>query len=74
MPNVLQVVVSGVAHPLMGQVVKADFQVDEQIDEAAFRSKMRMFCQSKLSKYKIPVFISLSTESILSARFKAQRK
>lgn len=74
MPNVLQVVVSGMSHPLMGQVVKASFQVGEIIDEAAFRSSMRLFCKDKLASYKVPVVIALSTESIVSARFKAQRK
>lgn len=74
MPNVLQVIVSGVSHPLMGQVVKADFQVETNVDETEFRSAMRQFCQTKLLRYKVPVIVSLSTESIISSRFKAQRK
>lgn len=74
MPNVLQVVVQGVAHPLMGQVVTASIQLAEMEEEAAFRSKLRLFCKDKLLSYKIPVSIKLSLLPLMSERFKAQRK
>lgn len=74
MPNVVQVVVSGTPHPLMGQVVMAAIQLPLLEDEAAFRSKLRLFCKDKLASYKIPVNIKLSTTPLMSERFKAQRK
>lgn len=74
MPNVVQVVVQGVPHPLMGQVVMATIQLAELEDEATFRSKLRLFCKDKLMSYKIPVSIKLSSSPLMSERFKAQRK
>lgn len=74
MDGVVQVVVVGISHPIMGQVVKATIQLDHEESESEFRSKLRLFCKDKLESFKIPVLISLSTSDILSERFKAQRK
>jgi acyl-CoA synthetase (AMP-forming)/AMP-acid ligase II len=74
MPNVLQVVVHGMAHPLMGQVVAATIQLVDMEEDAEFRSRLRVFCKNKLSSFKIPVNVTLSTSSLMSDRFKAQRK
>lgn len=74
MPNVLQVVVQGVPHPLMGQVVMATIQLSEMEEEITFRSKLRLYCKDKLLSYKIPVSIKLSSSPLMSERFKVQRK
>ena len=73
MPNVLQVVVSAESHPLMGQVVKATIQLDQMENEKTFKSSLRQYCKDKLASYKVPVIVNLSSSSLMTERFKAQR-
>ncbi|MBU3676204.1 MAG: long-chain fatty acid--CoA ligase [Chitinophagaceae bacterium] len=73
MDNVRHVVAKGEPHPLMGQVVSVLVQIDQDETEIAFRQRMRAFCKDKLASFKIPVFVSLQKESIITDRFKSKR-
>ncbi|MGI9192856.1 MAG: ANL family adenylate-forming protein [Chitinophagaceae bacterium] len=73
MENVLQVVAKGEPHPLMGQVVSVLVQIRDDESESVFRQRMRLFCKDKLASYKIPVWVSLQKEPLMTDRFKSKR-
>jgi long-chain acyl-CoA synthetase len=72
MENVADVEVHGEPSPIMGQIVVATIRPAHPEDLAAFKRRMRAFCQGRLPDYKIPVKIRFSDE-LHSARFKKQR-
>lgn len=73
MENVLQVVAKGEPHPLMGQVVSVLVQIRDDESESVFRQRMRLFCKDKLASYKVPVWVSLQKEPLMTDRFKSKR-
>jgi hypothetical protein len=56
----------------VGQIVVATIRPAHAEDLAAFKRRMRVFCQGRLPDYKIPLRIRFSSE-FHSARFKKQR-
>jgi long-chain acyl-CoA synthetase len=72
MENVVDVEVHGEPSPIMGQIVVATIRTAHPEEPAAFKARMRIFCQGRLPDYKIPVRIRFSAE-LHSTRFKKQR-
>ena len=72
MENVADVEVHGEPNPIVGQIVVATIRCARPEDAAAFKRRMRLFCQGLLADYKIPVKIRFS-DALQSARFKKQR-
>lgn len=60
MPNVVQVNVSAQTNPLLGQVVKAEVQLQTEESLFDFQARMRAFCSQHLEKYKIPQTVTLN--------------
>ena len=73
MENIKEVVVSGKANPITGNVVMARATLGEPEDVFMLHKRVRAFCQDRLASYKIPVFIEIAQESLHNARFKKQR-
>jgi long-chain acyl-CoA synthetase len=73
MEGVEDVTVSAESHPLTGQIVKAQVRLNGGETAAAFRRRMRMFCQGKLPKFKIPQKVVMVTEMMHGERFKKLR-
>lgn len=72
MENVADVVVHGEKSPIMGQIVVATVRLAHAEDPAAFKTRMRLFCQGRLADHEIPARVRFS-DSLHSARFKKQR-
>lgn len=71
MENVADVKVHGEPSPIIGQIVVATVRPAHPEDPAAFKRRMKIFCQGRLPDYKIPVKIRFS-EALHSERFKKQ--
>jgi long-chain acyl-CoA synthetase len=72
MENVADVEVHGEPSPIMGQIVVATVRLASPEDAAAFKTRMRRFCQGRLPDYKMPARVRF-TDALHSARFKKQR-
>ena len=73
MSNVLDVSVSGIKNPIMGQIVKAVFNLSDEEDSMNLKKRMRKFCIGKLDPFKIPAQIEITNKSQVSERFKRVR-
>ena len=71
--NVEDVVVRGEPNPLTGQMVVAAVRLKSAEAPAAFKTRMRLFCQQRLSAFKIPVKVQFA-DTLHSERFKKVRR
>ena len=72
MENVADVEVHGEPSPIMGRIVVATVRLAQPEDPAAFKTRMRLFCQGRLPDYKMPARVRFS-DGLHSARFKKVR-
>ena len=72
--NVADAVVTGEAHPLIGQMVVARVALTVPEPLEALRLRVRKACQAKLAAYKVPAKVQLLEQDAYSARFKKLRK
>lgn len=72
--NVEEVAVFGKAHPMMGQIVAARFNLKEPEPLDLFKRRMNAFARERLAKYQIPVFVEIADASQFGARFKKLRR
>jgi len=75
MPEVEDVVVTGLENPITGRMIQAEVKLkaatsDERSD---FRKKMRKFCKDRLLPFQIPQKIVLRDQSFHGGRFKKMR-
>jgi long-chain acyl-CoA synthetase len=73
MEGVNDVVVTGEANAITGQIVTARFSLAKPEDPADLRRRVREFCQTRLPPYKRPVRIGLMDEGVYSPRYKKIR-
>jgi acyl-coenzyme A synthetase/AMP-(fatty) acid ligase len=73
MPQVCEASVSGMKHPLMGQVVRATVRLNDSCTVAEFKSAMREHCKDRLPQEAIPVKVSLASDPLVTERFKRRR-
>jgi long-chain acyl-CoA synthetase len=73
MPNVIDASVAGESSAITGQFVTATVRLAEAEGPDAFKARMRVFCASRLSSYKIPVRLRFSETPLHSSRFKRRR-
>jgi acyl-CoA synthetase (AMP-forming)/AMP-acid ligase II len=71
--NVEEVAVFGKAHPMMGQVVAARFNLKEPEALDVFKRRMMAFCRERLANYQIPRIVELADRAQFGARFKKMR-
>ncbi len=74
MPNVEDAAVWGEPHPITGQIVAARVKLISQEATNEFRSRMREFCRSRLTRFKIPQRVELAESSLHGERFKKVRR
>lgn len=74
MDGVEDVVVTGVPHPLTGNIVfcRVKLSTDESLGE--FRKRMHAFCADKLPRFKIPQKVELMDRAAHGERFKKMRR
>jgi acyl-CoA synthetase (AMP-forming)/AMP-acid ligase II len=71
---VLEAVVSGEQHVLMGQIVTARVKLVPGTDPRDAVRRIRAHCSQQLPRYKVPVKIDIATESLAGERQKLRRK
>jgi acyl-CoA synthetase (AMP-forming)/AMP-acid ligase II len=72
--NVEEVAVFGKAHPMMGSVVAARFNLKEPEPLDLFKRRMNAFCRERMAKFQIPVYVELATSDQFGVRFKKLRQ
>lgn len=73
--NVRDVVVREKRSPVVGQMIWAEFVLDQHEEPASFKKRIIEQCQGNLSPYKVPGFITIaSCDSLVGSRFKKIRK
>ena len=71
--NVAQVSVYGQKNPLTGQIVCAQITLNGPEDRLPLTRRIKALCREKLERFKIPVKISIVSDSLHNARFKKRR-
>jgi len=71
--GVVEVVVSSLPHPIIGNVITAKIKLADIESLTNFRSRLFAFCRDKLAPYKIPRKISFTENSLYNYRFKKSR-
>ena len=66
--------VFGVPHPLLGNVIAAQIQTHNATEHTVLRGELRSFCLSRLSKFKVPMQIDFTGDSLVNSRLKKERK
>ncbi len=74
MDGVEDVAVTGERHAMTGQIVFARVKLATGEDLAAFRTRMRRFCQDKLPRFAIPQKVELVRDGLHGERFKKMRR
>lgn len=72
--NVREVAVFGKAHPMMGQIVAARFNLEQPEPLDLFKRRMNAFCRERMAKFQIPMFVELAETDQFGARFKKLRR
>ncbi|MEO6602261.1 MAG: long-chain fatty acid--CoA ligase [Polyangiaceae bacterium] len=73
MDNVREVAVFGKAHPMMGQIVAARFNLNAPEPLAAFKRRLGAFCKDRLAAYQVPRLVEISEGDQFGSRFKKLR-
>ncbi len=73
MDNVQEVAVFGKAHPMMGQIVAARFNLKTPEPLADFKRRMGAFCRERMAAYQIPRLVEVSEGEQYGSRFKKLR-
>jgi len=73
MDNVQEVAVFGKAHPMMGQIVAARFNLKTPEPLADFKRRLGAFCKDRLAAYQIPRLVEISEGDQYGSRFKKLR-
>ena len=73
--NVKDVVVRKKKSPVVGQLVWAEFLLENAEDPASFRKRAIEHCQRHLAPFKVPGLITIATtDNVVGSRFKKIRK
>lgn len=73
MPEIIDVIVGKEENLLLGESITATVQTRGETPPAEMRQKVRQFCLERLSPYKVPSKILVTTEAIYGPRFKKKR-
>jgi acyl-CoA synthetase (AMP-forming)/AMP-acid ligase II len=73
MDNVQEVAVFGKAHPMMGQIVGARFNLKSPEPLADFKRRLGAFCRERMAAYQVPRLVELSDDDQYGSRFKKLR-
>jgi acyl-coenzyme A synthetase/AMP-(fatty) acid ligase len=73
MPDVIDVVVGKEENLLLGETIVATVQSRSELAPAELRQQVRQFCLERLSSYKVPSKIVITSEKIYGPRFKKKR-
>jgi acyl-coenzyme A synthetase/AMP-(fatty) acid ligase len=74
MPGVIDVMVSGEKHLLMGQIVVATVQMENPISPVEMRRQIARHCKGRLQPFMVPAKVKMATDSQVNYRFKKIRR
>lgn len=70
---VLEALVFGVKHPIMGKVVHAKVELSKKVDEKTYTKELRRYCRDNLKNYMVPLKIEIVYEHLYGDRLKKKR-
>ncbi len=71
MPHVLEAAVRGESNPITGQIVSAVVRLSSTTESLReFKARMRLFCHGRIPKHAIPARVTLTSDVLVTARFK----
>lgn len=73
MDNMIDVTVYSKKNPIMGNVVAAKINLQNEESSLELKKRIRKYCKDKLESYKIPAFIEIIKEKQITDRFKKVR-
>ena len=73
MDNVIDVTVYSKENPIMGNVVAAKINLQNEESSLELKKRIRKYCKDKLESYKIPIYIQITRGKQISSRFKKIR-
>ncbi|MCK4664776.1 MAG: long-chain fatty acid--CoA ligase [Bacteroidales bacterium] len=73
MDNIIDVTVYSKNNPIMGKVVAAKINLQNEESSFELKKRIRKYCKDKMESYKIPAFIEISKEKQITDRFKKVR-
>ena len=73
MDNVLEVAVFGKAHPMMGQMVAARFNLKEPEPLPDFKRRLGAFCRERMAAFQVPRLVEIVEGEQFGSRFKKLR-
>jgi long-chain acyl-CoA synthetase len=71
---VIDAFIFGEANPITGKMVSAKIVIKEGMDEKEAVFRIKQMCRQKLASFKVPMRITVTTESLHGHRFKKARK
>ncbi len=74
LPEVVDVMVSGEPHLLLGQVVVATLEMAQPVPAAEMRRRIAEHCRGRLQPFMIPAKVRMATEPVVNYRFKKVRR
>lgn len=74
LPGVTEAVVYGEDHLLLGQIVAATLQMDEDVSAGEMRRRVAKHCHGRLQPYMIPQKVRVVRDSPVNYRFKKVRR
>ena len=74
MPDVVDVMVAGEKHLLMGQIVVATVQMENPISPVEMRKRIAEHCKGRLQPFMVPAKVKIATDSQVNYRFKKIRR
>ena len=74
MDNINDVSVFSKDNPIMGKIVAARINLENEEPVNSLKKRIRKYCKSRLESFKIPAYIEITKEIQVSDRFKKARK
>ena len=71
--NIVEVSAYGVSNPIMGNVVAARINLNQNEELLSLKKRIRNFCKNRLESFKIPAVIKITDKKQISNRFKKIR-
>ncbi|MBU1101713.1 MAG: fatty acid--CoA ligase family protein [Bacteroidetes bacterium] len=71
--NIIDVTISAVTNPILGQVVGARINLENDESLYDIKKRIQKHCAARLEKYKIPVHVEIVSQEQFSERFKRIR-
>ena len=73
--NISDVTIYGESSPIIGKIVCANISlINEVTDQKEFIRNLKLFCNERMSRFKIPVKIKVVEKEQYTDRFKKKRR